>query len=54
MIRESWIGDHVELSQVRQCSLAGVSRATVYACWRRLNIDHLFRLNIDQGRDAVD
>ncbi len=39
MIRESWIGDHVELSQVRQCSLAGVSRATVYACWRRLNID---------------
>ena len=22
-------------------------------CWRRLNIDHLCRLNIDQGRDAV-
>ena len=23
-------------------------------CWRRLNIDHLFRLKFDQGRDAVD
>jgi len=39
MIRESWIGEHVELSQVRQCSLAGVSRATVYAHQKPVPID---------------
>ena len=39
MIRESWIGDHDELSQVRQCSLAGVSRATVYAHQKPVPID---------------
>jgi putative transposase len=39
MIRESWIGEHEELSQVRQCSLAGVSRATVYAHQKPLPID---------------
>jgi len=31
MIRQSWIAENGVLSQVRQCSLAGVSRATVYA-----------------------
>ena len=39
MIRESWIGEHEELSQVRQCSLAGVSRATVYAHLKPVPID---------------
>ncbi len=39
MIRESWIGEHDELSQVRQCSLAGVSRATVYAHQKPVPID---------------
>ncbi len=39
MIRESWIGEHVELSQVRQCSLAGVSRTTVYAHQKPVPID---------------
>lgn len=31
MIRHSWIGPSEAVSVVRQCSLAGVSRATVYA-----------------------
>ena len=39
MIRESWIGEHDEISQVRQCSLAGVSRATVYAHQKPVPID---------------
>ena len=39
MIRESWIGEYDELSQVRQCSLAGVSRATVYAHQKPVPID---------------
>ena len=39
MIRESWIGDHDELSQVHQCSLAGVARATVYAHLKPMPID---------------
>ena len=39
MIRESWIGEHDELSQVRQCGLAGVSRATVYAHQKPVPID---------------
>lgn len=39
MIRESWIGEHEEISQVRQCGLAGVSRATVYVHQRPVPID---------------
>ena len=31
MIRHGWIGAHTELTQRRQCVLAGVSRTTVYA-----------------------
>jgi putative transposase len=31
MIRHGWIGAHNNLTQKRQCSLAGVSRTTVYA-----------------------
>ena len=30
MIRHGWIGVHAELTQKRQCVLAGVSRTTVY------------------------
>ncbi len=39
MIRQSWIGEDDVLSQVRQCSLAGVSRATVYAHQKPVPID---------------
>ena len=39
MIRESWIGEHEELSQVRQCGLAGVSRATFYVHQKPVPID---------------
>ena len=31
MIRHSWIDAHADLTQKRQCALAGVSRSTVYA-----------------------
>ena len=31
MIRHGWIGVHADLTQKRQCVLAGVSRTTVYA-----------------------
>ena len=31
MIRQGWIGIHADLTQKRQCVLAGVSRTTVYA-----------------------
>jgi hypothetical protein len=30
MIRHAWIGAHVNVTQKRQCVLAGVSRTTVY------------------------
>ena len=30
MIRHAWIGAHADVSQKRQCVLAGVSRTTVY------------------------
>ncbi len=33
--------------------LTDLDLSKVPKCWRRLNIDHLCRLNIDQGRDAV-
>jgi len=39
MIRQSWIAEDGVLSQVRQCSLAGVSRATVYAHQKPVPID---------------
>ena len=31
MIRHGWIGVHADITQKRQCVLAGVSRTTVYA-----------------------
>jgi putative transposase len=31
MIRHGWVGAHTNLTQKRQCVLAGVSRTTVYA-----------------------
>jgi putative transposase len=31
MIRRGWIGVHTDLTQKRQCVLAGLSRTTVYA-----------------------
>lgn len=30
MIRHAWIGAHADVTQKRQCVLAGVSRTTVY------------------------
>ena len=30
MIRQAWIGVHADVTQKRQCVLAGVSRTTVY------------------------
>jgi putative transposase len=39
MIRQSWIAENGVLSQVRQCSLAGVSRSTVYAHQKPVPID---------------
>ena len=30
MIRQGWIGVHADVTQKRQCVLAGVSRTTVY------------------------
>ena len=30
MIRHAWIGAHADVTQKRQCVLAGVSRSTVY------------------------
>jgi putative transposase len=30
MIRHGWIGAHADVTQKRQCVLAGVSRTTVY------------------------
>ena len=34
MIRRGWIGVDADLTQKRQCVLAGVSRTMVYAVWR--------------------
>ena len=54
MIRHAWIGAHADVTQKRQCVLAGVSRTTVYVkrkplvivesdevCCRRLKTDPL-------------
>jgi len=39
MMRHSWVKQGDEVSIVRQCALAGVSRATVYAQWQPQPVD---------------
>jgi putative transposase len=51
MIRRGWIGAHADLTQKRQCVLAGVSRTTVYAKRKPVafvEIDEVLKRLIDE------
>jgi putative transposase len=51
MIRLGWIGAHADLTQKRQCVLAGVSRTTVYVKRKPLvlvEIDEVLKRLIDE------
>ena len=51
MIRHGWIGVHADLTQKRQCVLAGVSRTTVYAKRRQVvfaGVDEVLKRLIDE------
>ena len=51
MIRRSWIGAHADITQKRQCVLAGVSRTTVYAKRQAVvfsEIDEVLKCLIDE------
>ncbi|GBU15170.1 hypothetical protein AwPolaro_05480 [Polaromonas sp.] len=51
MIRRGWIGVHAELTQKRQCVLAGVSRTTVYVKRRPVvfvEVDEVLKRLIDE------
>lgn len=51
MIRHGWIGAHADLTQKRQCVLAGVSRTTVYAKRKAVvvvEIDEVLKRLIDE------
>jgi transposase-like protein len=50
-IRHGWIGAHADLTQKRQCMLAGVSRTTVYAKRKAvvvIEIDEVLKRLIDE------
>ncbi len=51
MIRHGWIGIHANLTQKRQCVLAGVSRTTVYAKRKPvvfIEVDEVLKRLIDE------
>ena len=51
MTRQGWIGAHTDVTQKRQCVLAGVSRTTVYAKRRAvmfIEIDEVLKRLIDE------
>ena len=51
MIRHAWIGAHADVTQKRQCVLAGVSRTTVYVKRKPLVIvesDEVLKRLIDE------
>ena len=51
MIRHGWIGAHADVTQKRQCVLAGVSRTTVYARRRPVvfvEVDEVLKRLIDE------
>jgi putative transposase len=52
MIRHAWIGAHADVTQKRQCMLAGVSRTTVYVKRKPVvfvESDEVLKRLIDEG-----
>ena len=51
MIRQAWIGVHADVTQKRQCVLAGVSRTTVYVKRKQVvfvEVDEVLKRLIDE------